>query len=115
LARLIDLIRNVSKQFERVFLLIDAFDECAKGQQGKIIAMIQELYGGGIHVLITARNHLTSDLTEAFPRSKVIEIAARENDVQAYITQQLYERRTQISSDFQRLLTNTITSQAKGM
>jgi GTP-binding protein EngB required for normal cell division len=74
-----------SKQFDRVFVMLDAFDECGQNdkEREKIVEMIQKLDNARINVFVTAHTHSLQTLK--CTKSTGVEIRAHPEDIQYYI------------------------------
>lgn len=111
----VDLFMNHAKQVPCV-ILFDAFDEC--GEQGIVRSrLLQRFYSSGIKVFITHRPHVLTSPKRDFPRHIVVEIQARDEDIEGYIDRQLRmeEKSERLDNTFRTRIIEDIKQQAKGM
>jgi hypothetical protein len=90
---------NASKSFSRVFVIIDALDECDSAQRVTLLRILTE-FGPSIRVLVTSRPEPDIEgVLESYP--KIIPSAGDINaDVRAYISTLI--QRTQVSAILDR-------------
>lgn len=86
---------QISKHFEKVFLVLDALDECTDDQRRELFEVLHGIVSpgatnpGNINLFITSRKE--QDIQRAFQRFPIIEIEARKvnEDIESYVTAQL--------------------------
>ncbi|RHZ60776.1 hypothetical protein CDV55_105026 [Aspergillus turcosus] len=83
-----NVLHTVISEYSRVFILIDALDECSvsEGTRSRIMTELFELQDRAhANLLVTSRN--ISEIAETFEKreSTILEIRARDEDVQRYI------------------------------
>jgi hypothetical protein len=112
LTALIELFLQSSKHFDRVFVMIDAFDECGQvgRQPEKIVLALQSLSNSGIKIFITTQPHLLGDLRS--DSSTILEIRADETDIERYIRSNLPSR---VSKELEDDIVSTICVKSDGM
>ena len=80
-------LRKVAKLFSRIFITIDALDECAESYE-LLIAFRGLLSGtGNINLLATSRH--MKDIDDLFENAPQLEISAKETDVRRYLDGQI--------------------------
>jgi hypothetical protein len=112
---LVDLFIKHAKQMSCV-ILFDAFDEC--GEQGIVRSrLIQRFYNSGVKVFITHRPHVLTSPKSDFPEHTLLEIQARDEDIEGYIDKQLRmeEKAKRLDDTFRTRIIDDIKQQAKGM
>ncbi|KAL5083750.1 hypothetical protein Trisim1_000954 [Trichoderma cf. simile WF8] len=81
-----DAMRSVCLLYSKVFIIVDALDECqtADGCRKSFLSEIFKLQEGtNVNFFATARN--IPDILEAFKQSSSLRISARDEDVQKYL------------------------------
>lgn len=112
-------LRLLVKLCKRVFIVIDALDECGNDEQQRD-RLLEELfflqqYGGNVNLLATTR--FIPDIVRQFSTGAQIEIRADKDDVGIYLTSRMYglprfvSQNPQLQADIKRQITNA----AKGM
>lgn len=110
----IELFAACARKFSKVFILIDAYDECLDKERDLLTAFFQHLDTGvNLFTYITTRVHLRDDLKKHFPGAIELEIRAMDDDVTKYLTERLAEKR--LNADLKKSIVTTIGSRAEGM
>ncbi|PTB65133.1 hypothetical protein BBK36DRAFT_1169900 [Trichoderma citrinoviride] len=93
------LLHSVSKLFSRVFVIVDALDECrADGCRTKLLDAIFNLQvTERTNIFLTAR--FIPDILNIFKESATLEIRAQDEDVQQFITNQITKLPSFVLSD----------------
>ena len=86
---------RISECFEKVFFVLDALDECSKGQRDEIFEIFSDIVSpdnatcGNFKIFVTSRKEL--DIQRAFEKFAVVEIEAKKvnKDIKSYVTSQL--------------------------
>ena len=72
-------------EFHRVFLVIDALDECSKSQRGAVLRALNNIsQSSPASIFVTSRPH-AEDVSKAFKRSHRVLIEARSSDIKKYV------------------------------
>lgn len=72
-------------EFDRVFFVIDALDECRKSQRNAVLRVLGNISQcSSISMLITSRPH-AEDISKAFNGSHKIVIEAKPSDIKKYV------------------------------
>ena len=86
LVELSSVLRVVAAAYKRVFVLVDALDECS-GEDSCRTRLLAELFklqaACGINLLVTTR--AIPEITEGFSKDWMLEIRASKQDVQRYV------------------------------
>ncbi|OTB06199.1 hypothetical protein M426DRAFT_119710 [Hypoxylon sp. CI-4A] len=84
-----DNLKSVSRLYSRVFIVIDALDECqsSNGCRAKLLSKIFVLQKQGGNVLATSR--FIPDIVERFSGFPSLEVRARESDVKRYLARRI--------------------------
>ena len=78
------LLRTCS-EFDRVFFVIDALDECSKSQRNAVLRVLGNISQcSSVSMLITSRPH-AEDISKAFNGSHKIVIEAKPSDIKKYV------------------------------
>ena len=71
--------------FDRVFFVIDALDECNKSQRSSVLRVLSNISEcSPISIFVTSRPH-AEDIWKAFKESRKIEIEAKPSDIAKYV------------------------------
>jgi|SRR6266496_3884916 len=111
---MLGLFMSCAIQFESVYVLIDAFDECSLNFQWSVLEAIRRLSLVSIRVLVTSRPHpeilqLQISEEEAFR----IEIKAHKDDIQKYLIARLTENT--LTQKVKDLIVEAVSQGAEGM
>lgn len=113
-------LRYLASTFRRVFIIIDALDECqdSYGQRRRLLKEIFSLRESRMTVtslFVTSR--FTRDAAEAFRGIPTLEIRATEEDLQGYLSQQIAQLPVWVltSPALQMEIMEKITAAADGM
>ena len=84
----------VCQQFERVFVVIDALDECDEGKHRQTFIEVLHTLRGQVNVrlFITSRPH-SQDIKKAFDSALHIKVEAKELDLKKYLSKRNREQR----------------------
>jgi hypothetical protein len=112
--RFLDLLLDTISEFPRVFVILDAFDETKKEERGKIIEYLTRVCTSKFSLFITTRSPLAdSMLKKSFPASKMLEITARDEDVDQYLTEKLH-REESLHPMLKQHISDTLKAGAHG-
>lgn len=81
----LELLQEETGSFSKIFLVIDALDECrdVDGTRGLLMSEIKKLQPT-LRLLVTSRPHI-SDIERMFSDAMQLEVRANSDDVQKYI------------------------------
>ncbi|PSN58640.1 hypothetical protein BS50DRAFT_627129 [Corynespora cassiicola Philippines] len=111
-------LQSIAAEFSRVFILVDALDECQvnDGCRAKLLSQLSQLQNkSGANLFVTSR--FIPDIMERFERDLRLEIRANEHDVQRYIEGHVDElpRFVRRDPDLQREISSGIVKAIDGM
>jgi ABC-type antimicrobial peptide transport system ATPase subunit len=88
LQSLMEVVQTEISTFNRVFIVIDALDECEEQVRGGICDLLSKLNDGkNVSCLITSRNLDT--IAQEIGRHRRLEITAHSKDIETYIRQRI--------------------------
>jgi len=113
------LLQSEVHRFSKVFIIIDALDECTEssGSRASFLTEIRKLQPS-IHLLVTSRHILTVE--HEFKEAAYLEIRASDEDVRRYVKDRIEQDRrlqTNISADpsLRETVIDSIVKKANGM
>jgi Cdc6-like AAA superfamily ATPase len=111
-------LQSIVASYQRVFVIVDALDECqvSDGGRTKFLTEILSFQAKtGINLFATSR--VDPEIAKLFERSISLEIRARNEDVQRYLDGQMSQLPSfvQSSSDLQDEIKTTISEAVNGM
>ncbi|KAJ6502837.1 ankyrin repeat-containing domain protein [Mycena vitilis] len=81
-------LQSVVSQYTKVFLVVDALDECPEVQRNLLLQYLAlATEGSSVNLMITSRPHITLD--PFFPFPQLIQIHATEGDIHLYLDTQI--------------------------
>ncbi|GLB45326.1 hypothetical protein LshimejAT787_2100860 [Lyophyllum shimeji] len=86
-------MHTLTQNFARVFVVVDALDECAESCRDAVLGMMADLLTAGANVLITSRNHLDEFISSNLGNIGRIDIRAIHDDIARYLEARLNEQR----------------------
>lgn len=111
LSILCPLFGDTASQFDSVYVILDALDECDPSQIDLIITFLQG-QKENVRILLTMREHLCN-ISEDFKDHTFLPIRAGEGDVRNYLQTKLAKGK--FAPSLQNKIVETLTSQAEGM
>lgn len=112
----VDRFISCVSQFSKVFIFLDAFDECLdKTERDNVIEFLKKLpeCESTCYTYITTRPHLLSEFA-ALEEPTFLEIKARNDDIEQSLTNRLISSEPKVSADNQKHLLELICPGAKG-
>ena len=114
------LLQMECRPFSKVFIVIDALDECreADGTRRKLLSALQKL-PPTVCILVTSRPHVR-DVTEIFENAAGLEVIASDHDIRRFLAGQIEEegrlkRLVKADPTLRETIINTIVEKVKGM
>jgi hypothetical protein len=99
--------------FSKVFVVIDAFDECKEDSREDLLRQLEQLNKKTeMRIFISTRPQHLDRLQKSFPGSLQLKIEAKEDDIQKYLEKKLKPRRFKI--DFNNQIIDVIKKNAHG-
>ena len=98
-------------EFDRVFVVIDALDECNKSQRSAVLRALSKLCQcSPVSMFITSRPH-AEDISKVFKKSHKIVIEAEPSDIKKYVHDKLNNsvEVDTIDFEFRNLIVNKIS------
>jgi hypothetical protein len=112
----IELFMACSRRFSKVYIILDAYDECLDKEREFLNPLLEGFDGAQtIFTYVTSREHLRGPLGDIFPDALLLEIRATSQDVTEYITQKLAGHRSVKNDAFKKKIVEKISSSADGM
>ncbi|PYI01170.1 hypothetical protein BO78DRAFT_21576 [Aspergillus sclerotiicarbonarius CBS 121057] len=109
--------KSLVTHFSRVYIFIDALDECSKDNRDKFLWYLKRMQGF-MHIFITSRPHV--DLDSCFIHMSKLEIVSRDSDIKEYLLSEI-DRDTGLAKLIARdprlkeEIIDSICTKAKGM
>ena len=110
-----ELLQFETRKHAKVFIVIDALDECTDGNREKLLRALQTL-GVNVNFLFTSREHI--NIKKEFPNAKELQVYARDADLQVYIKDRIRGRLALHCMDdttLQTEIVDTVARTTKGM
>lgn len=113
----IELFLTCTRLFSKVYIFLDAYDECLERERSLLAPFLQQLDAAEtIFTYVTSREHLRGYLKEILSKAVDLEIRATPQDVKEYLAQKLAENRSlRNKSNLKKKIVEKITSSAEGM
>jgi hypothetical protein len=110
------LIKSLCANFDRVFLVVDALDECTdRFERRLLITTLDALQSDKVKTMVTSRLNLENIQHQLQDRPR-IDIAASDADVREYLVYKLRSGlRRRLTSGLEEQVTQEIVSRAAGM
>jgi Cdc6-like AAA superfamily ATPase len=110
------LLESEIRRLSKVFIVIDALDECSDATRESFLAEIRKL--SSIHLLITSRH--ISTIEREFEKKASVEIRASDSDVRRYLEGRIEKecrlaRHVKADPTLKETIINTIVENSKGM
>jgi hypothetical protein len=122
LTNLTDALRSEIGKYSKVFLVIDALDECLEDNQGRIIAELESL-ASTVYLMVTSRP--LDLIKQQFQGARHLDIMANEGDVRKYVKGRVQQGQTKgeillaqlvrENGGLQENIVDKITTNARGM
>ena len=109
---LIELLITCSRKFDRVYCIIDGFDEFPARGRSKLLFCFQQISECGIKLCLTTRSHLVELVTQL--ESDSLEISAQYEDVKEYLAQRL-ERNVYLHEQLRQRIVEEISAGVDGL
>ena len=117
LADLMTVLQSEIRHYSKVYIVVDALDECRERDQRDLITTLQSL-AGNINMMVTSR--ILPSIQQLFQDAKRLDIRANNDDVRRYIEGRIpHENRLarHVGKDrsLQETIVNKIVANVKGM
>ena len=87
-----ELLLSIPTEFNAVYLVIDALDECKVGDCRSEILRAFQAFQTSMKLLVTSRPHI-EDLSDSLDRAAHVKLRAMEHDIRDYVYKKLEERK----------------------
>lgn len=109
-----ELLLSIPKEFNAVYLVIDALDECKVGDCRSELLRAFQAFQASMKLLVTSRPHL-SDLNDSLAHASQVKLRAVESDLRDYVYKKLETRKIKkILGKDENLKEEIVTSIVKG-
>lgn len=124
LAEFLELLKQCFAKFSKVFVLLDAFDECAEGERAGIMRALRNLPESKLRLFITCRTpvhdypHISHDraLKEWLTKAVVKQIMASKEDVEIFLRERIRtDARLDADETMKEKIITTIVSKMDGL
>ena len=113
-----DLLLSIPREFDTVYLVIDALDECRVGDCRTELLRAFQAFQASMKLMVTSRPHI-EDLIENLAHAAQVKLRAVESDIRDYVHKQLDTRKMKkiIGKDenLREEIVTTIVTGAHGM
>jgi hypothetical protein len=118
LAEFSDLLESEVRCFPKVFIVIDALDECSEKEGIKGFLPEVRKLPPNVHILVTSRR--VTPIEHEFQNAACLEISASDEDIRSYAEARIEEhsqllRHIKADLTLQRTILDSIIQKAKGM
>ncbi len=112
------LLQSEISHFSRVYILIDALDECVEGVRKNFLNEIRNLEPRGVKLFVTSRH--SANIEHEFEKATCLDIKARDDDIRRYLECRIEKEDRLISHvkadlSLREEVMNTLVTKAKGM
>ena len=109
---------DLSRNFDVVYIVVDALDECPEIGRGPLLTRLQKFSEKNIRVFLTSR--LNVNVIEQIPRAMRVDISATDHDITAFVESKIDEndrlkRFTARDPELKEHIVKRIINQAAGM
>jgi hypothetical protein len=109
-----ELLLAIPKEFNAVYLVIDALDECKAGDCRSELLRAFQAFQTSMKLLVTSRPHL-DDLNDSLAHASQVKLRAVESDIRDYVLKKLETRKVKkILGKDENLKEEIVTSIAEG-
>ena len=112
------LLVSLCDGYERIYILVDALDECeATKQRRNLLPMLESLPHGSTRLFVTSRPN-NEDINQSFDKASKVTISASGSDLRQYITERIDERKDvvyRLTPQLKEKIVSSISANASGM
>jgi hypothetical protein len=106
-------LRVISKVFRTSFIVLDALDDCERGQRWILLDFVGQLSASGFKIFTTSRPYLR-DVQEFFDKKPKIDIVSQTQDIRIYMESRL-DRELKRSPALKSEIVETLSTSANGL
>jgi hypothetical protein len=101
-------------EFDSVFIVLDAFDECEDNHH-KILSLVQGFVTQpSVRVLVSGRPQVVQTLRDISTASDILVISADDGDVRTYLSS-ILDKQQYLISDLRKEVIDVISRESEGM
>jgi len=91
LSRMVDILKETITSLPRLFICIDALDECTPKHRRDLLESLREIVAvsSSIRVFLTGRPHIEREIMKCFSQAVRIPLAPAHDDIQSYLEMRL--------------------------
>ena len=114
------LLMNLCDQYDRVYVIVDALDECEAIQERRLLLpVLEELPRTFGRLFVTSRPN-NEDISNTFGKQSKITVAASESDLRQYVAERIAEEErrtsaTKFKPELKESIISTVSAGASGM
>jgi len=89
---MVEILGNTTASLPRVFICIDALDECTAKHRRELLESLREMVrmSPNIRVFLTRRPHIGHEITKCFSNALRIPLSTTPADIESYLEMRLY-------------------------
>ena len=89
--RMVDILKETIASLPRLFICVDALDECTPTHRRGLLVSLRELVAvsPNIRVFLTGRPHIEGEIMERFSQAVRIPLSPAHNDIKSYLEMRL--------------------------
>jgi hypothetical protein len=117
--KLTETLRNLCTVYRRIYVVIDALDECDDESRELLLAQLEKADHSIVRIFLTSRPHLI-EMQRKFGEFPQVEIMAKDSDIREFIQNSIREKANLLeliedTAQLEEKIVILITSRAKGM
>jgi hypothetical protein len=114
LPQFVEVLQSAIAKFSKVFVVVDALDECSHETRAELLKVLQSL-SNTAYLLVMSRNDAA--IARDFNGTKQLDIRAPDGDVEMYIEERISREPLHVGRDpkFGKEMVKVITEKAQGM
>lgn len=120
--KLVSILGDFFRSFDKVFVLVDAFDECSEDVRPAIMSHLRKLPQGLLRLFLTGRNgvfetrnlHDDDELQYWLAQTLMIPMKASDEDIYLYLNEELDKRARSLDAGLKEQIVTSIRAQAVG-
>ena len=114
---MVDILKKTITSFSRLFICIDALDECAAKHRRELLNSIREIVSvsPNTRVFLTGRPHLDDEIVKYFSRAIRTPLSPTHGDIENYLEKRLegdtdpYAMDNELRADIMKIIPQTIS------
>jgi AAA domain/Heterokaryon incompatibility protein (HET) len=116
LEEILNALQAVVSSYSKVYVVVDALDECLNHDRSQLLAMLRNLQSKG-HLSFMATSRFIPEVMQQFNLSPMLEVRASDSDVKLFIAGQMYllPEFVQRDSQLQTAIQDGISTAVEGM